>query len=325
VKTLLSFALLCSLAANLFLLIGKRSSGGSSRSLATDHRSLAQTPLASSPAVVSSTQPPAGTGATAPRLDLAAFQTKDLTTLRDALRAAGASPALVSAVLEGELRARYREADHAKRMGRLRQWWRETSPSTIGQKRPEGDGPLLKEHVTDPLLSLVGTPPSDLTVAASRYDFLPVEKQRLLAQIDVDYGEVAASIQLGDKVPVLRADEDRFRLLADEKRKDVLAALTPEERSEYDLRFSPAATVLRSRLTPAAPTEDEYRIVYAAAVSLFDANSLSSGRIPNAFNETLIAKLGSDRAAAFAPLLNSLPAQFRVSPPASSLLSPQKR
>ena len=192
----------------------------------------------------------------------AALAHSDPAAMRDALRAAGVGEARVRAIVEGVLRQRYRAADHAKRLGRIAQWWRETSPSTLGQPPVEGDQALLKELVTEPVLALFGADPRALENAERRYDFLPPSKRRLLAQIDLDYTDLGAAEMQPVMGGQLRADQQRQELLAAEKRKDILAALDPAERAEYELRFGGTAFLTANRFAnmPEA-TEAEFRAI----------------------------------------------------------------
>jgi hypothetical protein len=61
----------------------------------------------------------------------------------------------------------------------------------------------------------------------------------------------------------LPSDEAKLKLLREEKERDIAAALTPEEREQYELHLSPTALTIRSTYGDAIQTEDDYRKVYA--------------------------------------------------------------
>jgi hypothetical protein len=282
-KKLLGFLLGLSLAANAWLLFARASRlPATEKSAATATRGA--TPLA---------KPAAG-------LSVAILDSADLAALRDALRAVGVDEPTVRAVLEGILRRRERERLAAVRIARIRAaWWRS------GRTADFGDAKLAKEMITDPLQRLLGRDPADLADAESRYAFLPLEKRRLLAQIDNDYRELQSRVPQSVMNTQLQAEAKEQTLLADERRKDVLAALTPEERTEYDLRFSGSAGPVSRRAGTMVATEPEFR----ALKPVLDDFELKSRAIPRDDNFTaaysnlnqgtvqqLVAALGYDRA-----------------------------
>jgi hypothetical protein len=203
-------------------------------------------------------------------------------------------------VLEGVLRRRERDKLAALRIDRTRTgWWRS------GRTADSGDAKLAKEMITDPLQQLLGRDPADVADAESRYAFLPPEKRRLLAQIDLDYGELQSRVPRGVLTTQLPAQANEEKLLADERRKDVLAALTPAEREEYDLRFSGAAGMVSRRAGTIVATEPEFRAL-KPLLDDFDQKSKAIPRDDN-FNtayaelnrsavQQLVAALGYDRA-----------------------------
>jgi hypothetical protein len=232
---------------------------------------------------------------------IAALETGDAAGIRDALRADGADESTVRAVVEGVLRQRQRGKLAAERIERARHaWWRN------GRRAQAGEAKLTQETVTEPLQRLLGPDPLETMDAESRYSFLPPEKRGLLAQIDRDYAEMQARRPANLSNAQLRAAAREEQLLTDERRKDVLAALSPPEREEYDLRFSETAGQVSRRMATMGATEAEYR----AVKPLIDAFDRASQALPKAdkfpvevYNELqrttsqqLVAALGYDRA-----------------------------
>jgi hypothetical protein len=236
----------------------------------------------------------------APALSVGAIKSTDPTALCDALRAAGADDRLVRAVLEGVLRRREREKLAAQRIDRTRTaWWR------TGRTAEAGDAKLAKEMVADPLQRLLGRDPADLADAENRYAFLPPEKRRLLAQIDLDYQELLAHVPQTVLNTQLESEAKEQQLLAEERRKDLLAALSPEERAEYDLRFSGTAGTTSRRAGAMVATEAEFRAL-KPVIDDFDQKSRALPKgdgftqayadLQRTTTQQLVATLGYDRA-----------------------------
>ena len=190
-----------------------------------------------------------------PVIPLDAFESSDPAVWRDRLREAGADEPMVRALLEGALRQRYREKVRAERVQQWQfAWWRSDA------RKATADNPqLLREAVQTPLRELLGRDPLDAHDAEKRFDFLPPVKRRQLAEIALDYAEMDAAAGGRPTANALKSDFDRVALLADERRKDVMAALTPEERAEYDLRFEGRAGLGAGRLSAMNGTEQEFR------------------------------------------------------------------
>ena len=225
----------------------------------------------------------------------------DPAALRDALRAAGADEALVRALLEGILRRRL--ADELLKLHVLRMrtmWWR-VGVSPIGSENPR----MVNEFVTAPMRALFGPDPLELTEAEGRFAFLPAEKRRLLAAIDFDYAELLGRERTAAYNDRSKAELDAQQLLAQERRRDILAALSPEERAEYDLRFSGTAAMVSRRLATFAGTEEDFRALKPA----LDAFDTAAKAIPQDQNfsaayvalqqrtmDQLASTMGRDRA-----------------------------
>jgi hypothetical protein len=174
------------------------------------------------------------------------------------LRRAGADDETTRAILDGLLRRRMRVTASERRTEAFRTaWWKPVSSDVARLSS-------IRLSVTQPLTKLLGPDPLDLIDAAIRYDFLPPEKRALLARIDVDYAELQEPVGrnlLG--VPGSQAATNAAaaedQLLLEERRKDLLAALTPEELAEYELRLGGTAELNVARLARMNLTEGEFR------------------------------------------------------------------
>ena len=183
---------------------------------------------------------------------LARLDPADLAGLRDRLRATGTPDAVIRAVLEGALRQQYRDQMEAWRIEQAKNWWHGST----------GSAPSVRSVVSEPLQKLLGPDPLDLADAAVRYDFLSEDKRRLLAQIDLDYNELLDRTRSGQQLNAsTKAEIEEEQLLNRERRNDLLAALSPEERAEYDLRFTGTAAGNAVRFAAVDVTEAEYRTI----------------------------------------------------------------
>jgi biotin carboxyl carrier protein len=236
-----------------------------------------------------------------PAQSVAAIESADAATLAEVLRAAGADESALRAMFEGVLRRRYQERLAAVRMARTRHaWWR------AGRTVQDGDAALYTEMVTDPVAHGLGRDPLEVVMAESRYSFLSPDKRRLLAQIDLDYTELLARMPQVSVGAQTSGEAREARLLAEERRKDIVAALTVEERAEYDLRFSGTAGIVGNRAKTMIASEAEYR-AFKPVMDDFNekANALPRGadfpaaayeELQRAAGRQLVTALGYDRA-----------------------------
>jgi hypothetical protein len=251
-KRLVLFLLGISLGANAWILWGRAR---------TDPTTATATIARSTSAPIAATPPSAAS------LPIAGIESADAATVAAALREAGADDATLRAMLEGILRRRHREKLAAVRIERERNaWWRN------GRTAQEGDATLSKEMVAEPLADVLGRDPLELAALESRYAFLPPATRRKLAEIDLDYTDLLGSGFVSALTAQLRVEASEQKLLAEEKRKDVLAALTPGEKAEYDLRFSSTAGSIGQRAALMNATEAEYRAI-KPVLDDFDAKS----------------------------------------------------
>lgn len=224
-------------------------------------------------AVAAAASAPAKTPATpsAPVLNTTAFATEaDLTTLRDTLRAAGASDTRIREIFYGVLRRRYRIAETEKRLTRIQRGWWKDDQRTLGIVRASrwlvDDPGMLIDMVDDPMVALLGPDPTQVDVVNARYSFLPEETRFKLAALDRDLGR--AEVATGDPVADSKMEKEFIakNLANREAREKLLAGLTPEQRREYDMHYGATGTRIASMLsTMPDATESEFRQLYAIA------------------------------------------------------------
>jgi len=225
------------------------------------------------------------------------LDSNDLAASRDQLRAAGADAATVYAVIDGMLRMKNYRAKRILEAESIRQgWWRGNPADMTAPNYPRWGG-----AVVSPLLDLVGYDPHDITDFSSRLDFLPPEKAQMLAKMAVDYR--ASYLQSTEGARETNAAA--MNLVFSEKQKDIQNLLTPEERAEYDLRFSDASSQNTQRFAKMQATEAEFRAIEpmmerlqneTRALSRDQNNAAAANALTQSAFDQLVATVGYDRA-----------------------------
>ena len=164
------------------------------------------------------------------------------------LEAAGLDPAAARDLLLGRRLAALLQRP---RPAAGERWWRADPAAAQARDQLRRElGGILGETLGD-----------DAGLAGPGLDFLPPGKRAAVRRIDQDYAELRARFGAGGIV--LPSDQERLRLLAAERERDLAALLTPEERTAHELRFSPTAAVVRARYGEGLESEEEYRRVFA--------------------------------------------------------------
>ncbi len=103
------------------------------------------------------------------------------------------------------------------------------------------------------------------------YGKLPPEKISQLKRIAADYADMEEQLYVDARDRNSPEVKSRAALLAKEKRADMERALTPAQLLEYDMRNSPAAQRLRSRLMRFNITEAEYIAAFPQVRSIVES------------------------------------------------------
>jgi hypothetical protein len=109
----------------------------------------------------------------------------------------------------------------------------------------------------------------------TRFTFLPAAKRDQLRQIQQDYGEMESQAYAEQEGIQLPSDREKLRLLRLERERDIAAALTPEQREQYELRLSQTANQVRSRYGEVIQSEEEYRRIFALQKAFDDQYAAS--------------------------------------------------
>jgi hypothetical protein len=141
---------------------------------------------------------------------------------------------------------------------------------------------------------------------------IPPEKIDQLYATVMDFNKQRQQVQAArGNGPMLAADQEKMTAIDKALREDLTKFLTPAEANEFVLRQSTAAGQLRSLLTPARPTEAEYRALFPIYQDYSDRFpwGATAGESPDttaarrAAEEQMLAQVtsivGADRAADF--------------------------
>lgn len=198
-----------------------------------------------------------------------ALKKKDARTVYDQLRAIGFSEVnsrdLINSMIWEKYHARRREM-LAVRNSADQPYWRgrDKTANTLdaGERKELRD--LAAEARRESIALLGSAAFSGSERSAIRYSFLPQEKVGAILDLERDYGEMRQELSEESARFKVASDAEKSRVLREEYRRDLEAALTPEELVEYDKRFSLAAHMLRTGFGGIEGTESEYLAAYDA-------------------------------------------------------------
>jgi hypothetical protein len=226
-------------------------------------------PTASASTTSAPTPTSAGNGVPAPGADLGeAIRTHDLARLRDGLRAAGFPPDMVREIIQSRVWAQLRESINAlvPPADTTAHWWtndvdaNEQASLLARENRDQIDA--LEKQARAQLIELLGPASSEELGLSPQLAFLPLEKRVQIQKIEDDYNELNSQIHEESRDFRTPADDAKLRLLADERQKDILSVMSPEEQKTYELRSSPTAQMLHWDLAKFKVTEAEYRAIF---------------------------------------------------------------
>lgn len=188
------------------------------------------------------------------------------------LRAAGFSDLLVKMVMQSLVNEELMRRQQAIFDWSAVPFWKEPRP-TPEQQRAMRE--LQKERRA--LLADAGLPASPMEEAFRRrqYGGLPEAKIAALEKIQQDYNDMRQEMfeqqQRGGAVNG-RDIAAQQKMLQEEQERDIAALLTPEEKTEYELRTSNTANQVRSQLRGIDVNEQEFRDLFAAQKAYEAAN-----------------------------------------------------
>lgn len=159
-------------------------------------------------------------------------------------------------------------------------WWRGNLYGSANGAKIIAERQKLQRDEKEVLDNLLGVDSGVSAFARAeqikQFGNLPPEKLGELSRITSDYNELMSEVRNAANGILLPEDRDKLAYLEKEKRADIVAALTPDELLEYDMRNSPVANTLRYRLSAFNPTDDEFRTIFkmtqAASAQYADGN-----------------------------------------------------
>ncbi|PTX97928.1 hypothetical protein [Opitutus sp. ER46] len=200
----------------------------------------------------------------------------------DALIAAGCTPEVARQLVIG--RAMFRLQARMKELRASQQadarYWRRTpfDPDATAQSRVEVR--KAQREFNDELRRAFGADVGTIFGGGSeRYGYLSPEKRTKLQRIEQDYADMMESAYADQGAIQLPSDREKMKLLREERERDIAAAMTPEEREQYELHDSPAAHQVMWRYGAALETEEQYRQVYALQKAFADQYANNDGQL----------------------------------------------
>ena len=93
--------------------------------------------------------------------------------------------------------------------------------------------------------------------------FLSADKRESIRRIDQDYSDMESAVYAEMSGFPLPGDQEKLKLLQEEKRRDVVAVLTPAELEQFDLRSSQTALNIRNSYGEGIKSEADYKKIFA--------------------------------------------------------------
>lgn len=221
----------------------------------------------------------------------------DLQALADFLRERGVPPHIVRGIIAHYVDEEYNEKRKAlSAQSSPAGYWENSSNSGPEAMALRAELRNLARERNDRLNALVGQvepvfDPQFLSYIRQRYGNLPTSKVMDLQAIERDYNELQSQVRQASQGVLLAEDREALALIEQERRKDLMAILTPEEYEEFEFRSSNTGSQLRRNLDMMQPTEEEFRTIFRLQRP-FDEKYLSSSapRTPTAFAERQAAE-----------------------------------
>ena len=209
-------------------------------------------------------------------------ESSDLHALVRNLRAAGCPEELVRDVVEARVgRLFATKLAQAKALAPRSGYWEHprawsTNTAALERKLFAEKTALLKELLgVDPKQDNQKTDPA-IQVAQERFAFLPEEKRGQLQALESKYSELERLAYANANGLITQTERDALASVQQQRAAELNALLTPDEKTEYDLRNSLLSQRLRSDLGPFQPSETEFRAIYRAQAGMDAQQAIGS-------------------------------------------------
>ena len=213
-----------------------------------------------------------------------------------------------------------RKADILSKSPARKEFWKSGNPSSLGRPSASASSQMAqldreKNEVLGELFKPSGLAainrPGPLARARSQaksgyaMDFIPEETKAQLNTLEQEYGS-----QLLKKMAQGASDAQdmaEIRQLRQDRDSSIATMLTPEQKTEYDLRKSPTAANMRLQMDGFDPSEDEFRDIFGARKAFDDEHGVVPGASISAgdmevrqfaeqeMNDQIRTSLGDDR------------------------------
>jgi hypothetical protein len=227
---------------------------------------------------------PAGDAPLPPALLWTSLPAGDLQALADHLRAHNVPPHIIRGVVGYYLNEEYKPRRQALR-DRITptQYWKQNMYSRSNDAGIRTEWRALMREQGERLNALSGTSESFIDPYSSammrqRYGNLSPERIEMVQAIESDYSELMMQVREASQGLILREDREALALLEQEKRKDLLAVMSPEEYEELELRTSSTAHSLRRSLVTLEPSEAEFRAIHRLQLAFDEKYNATSAR-----------------------------------------------
>ena len=183
-----------------------------------------------------------------------------------------------------------RKADILSKSPARKEFWKSGNPSSLGRPSASASSQMAqldreKNEVLGELFKPSGLAainrPGPLARARSQaksgyaMDFIPEETKAQLNTLEQEYGS-----QLLKKMAQGASDAQdmaEIRQLRQNRDSSIATMLTPEQKTEYDLRKSPTAANMRLQMDGFDPSEDEFRDIFGARKAFDDEHGVVPG------------------------------------------------
>lgn len=208
----------------------------------------------------------------------------DLAAMRTALEATGLTADDAKTIIRNRLRDRHKAARdliEQRRNPEEETWWyHDEQARNAFETRRREDRNALNAEITQTLASLFGPEPEKPAEEKlhKQTEFLPASKRLAVSRLLEDYEAMEREVRpRGYTGAELPSDAEKRRYIAEERRKDLAALLSPEELRDYDLRYSQTAQNIRWQLSGMKPTLEEYAAIYDARAAVEQDFDTSAG------------------------------------------------
>jgi hypothetical protein len=184
---------------------------------------------------------------------------------RAALAAAGFSAEDIRDFILGRAYARFAEQSRAFRSSSNNdgRYWKNNARNSMPSAAQNAAMVKAQRQLSEAVRVAFGDDAPESQAGGPSLNFLTAAKRTELRRIEQDYSDMNSEIYREQQGISLPSDEAKLKLLREEKERDIAAALSPEEREQYELHLSSTASSIRATYGDAIQTEDDYKKIFA--------------------------------------------------------------